>query len=1216
MKGDWHKKMMCVLLAITFILPAYAKGENERKPDLLIEIVGYTPLNPVEGEMVTIIAKVSNIGDLNAVNFNVQFSYDSINFTIGNKPIKFLAANATAEISITWKAIKGNHTIIAIADVDDVVKEENEVNNVGKITIFVDANKTGTKRDFLNIEAAGSSTSSAIKEGGSIIGEVGKINGVDENWKTVYLINSYNNPVVIAEPLSANDIEPCTVRIKDVTSNSFKIRAEEWKYLDGNHGLETVHYIVMEAGVHTLPDGTKIEAGTVVTDENWVSVTFTQSFSSKPVTLTQCQTRNGGDPVVTRVKDLTESGFKVRLQEEEAEGPHTYETIGYIAIEPGTGINNNNKYEIGRTGNVVTSGWYRIYFSQSFSKAPIFIAWTETFNGGDTIGVRYKDLSSGSVKVCCEEEQSKDWETWHTREVVGYFAFENAGSIVGVGPDIDYYSCYIYDEGIDEDLIGNDNGAINAGEFVKLKIYLRNSGNADAHGVYANLSVDDDKITITNSYEEYGNIPAGQTKACYGNFSLIVDGDHSQGYVTFTLDIYDADGNHWTRNFNLHIGPPIPFLVYFDSTVHAGDNIASPGETVTLDVEIFNSGSRYATGVEAELSTDDPFVTISDNYESYGIIFANSTKEKSNAFTFHISSSHPSPSIINFTLYINDSDGNHFINHFEILILPADIQVIKIAMIHGILYTTFPKHFGYWGEHNVRNALHGYYWEANGNTYIFDVDVVSVYKIILKGLNGYDVLLIPGIARHYALTGWKLTTFKNKVQNFILNGGGYVGICGGAVAASLGLYENESLSTTTLWETNMDRTALGIINAKVIQDFADPYCDPFEVGQAAYLFYNHNDQKAWGACLNISIDNTHPIFQGYNKDYRIIRWGGGPAFHIEGGGVDVLAWYPDDALSSTLHIWKYDRSGPEFRNFWNYIVWMTHLPGYFTRPYIDGMPDWDPTGEIVKTYIKGKPAIIASEYGEGRIIVSGPHPEFSIVYHSKQLSESGENDANSLGDIYRWKNQGNEIPEYNWWLLRRMVAYVAPNCPDSDLPPIEEAQQIVLTPTDDTFIAHKRPDNNYGSRTNLLVRNDYGSTPGWAYDILIKFDLSSIPQGATIQSAKLRLYYYQHKDNDPAGRKLNCYRITSNWNENTVTWNTQPSYYPNPTTYATVPSSTRRWMEWDVTSDVQKFINGQATNYGWKITDENYWGTIEIPIAYFYSKEYGSYVPQLVIEYT
>jgi len=172
---------------------------------------------------------------------------------------------------------------------------------------------------------------------------------------------------------------------------------------------------------------------------------------------------------------------------------------------------------------------------------------------------------------------------------------------------------------------------------------------------------------------------------------------------------------------------------------------------------------------------------------------------------------------------------------------------------------------------------------------------------------------------------------------------------------------------------------------------------------------------------------------------------------------------------------------------------------------------------------------------------------------------------------------------------------------------------IILYPIDDALIKHRAPDTNYGSAEVLQTRNDYGASSGWAYDSFVKFDLSSVPSNATIYYAYLRLYYYKKKDNNPAGRDLNLYRATSNWDEETVTWNTQPSCASQPTTHATVPSSIGVWMEWDVSSDVLDFIAGSKINYGWKLTDENYWGNVNIPIVYFRSKEYGDFIPCLEI---
>ncbi|RLF61296.1 MAG: hypothetical protein DRN25_00620 [Thermoplasmata archaeon] len=176
---------------------------------------------------------------------------------------------------------------------------------------------------------------------------------------------------------------------------------------------------------------------------------------------------------------------------------------------------------------------------------------------------------------------------------------------------------------------------------------------------------------------------------------------------------------------------------------------------------------------------------------------------------------------------------------------------------------------------------------------------------------------------------------------------------------------------------------------------------------------------------------------------------------------------------------------------------------------------------------------------------------------------------------------------------------------------------IVIYPSDDTTIEANHPDATPGSNEFLAIRNDYGEggSSGWEWSALIKFDLSSIPPGTTIESAELRLYYHHWWDNDPGGRELKLYRIIDDWDESTTNWNNFPGTVSEASSSSIVPYSTNTWVVWDVTEDVQKFINGEFPNYGWKIADENYWGDINIPITYLCSKEYNDdeYIPRLVI---
>ncbi|MBI1225086.1 MAG: hypothetical protein GC192_07585 [Bacteroidetes bacterium] len=83
---------------------------------------------------------------------------------------------------------------------------------------------------------------------GNFFGEAGQAN-VDQNWQTITLANTYTKPVVIVSGLSTNDAQAATIRVRNVTPTSFEVRVQEWNYLDGNHPLESVGYMVVEGGI-------------------------------------------------------------------------------------------------------------------------------------------------------------------------------------------------------------------------------------------------------------------------------------------------------------------------------------------------------------------------------------------------------------------------------------------------------------------------------------------------------------------------------------------------------------------------------------------------------------------------------------------------------------------------------------------------------------------------------------------------------------------------------------------------------------------------------------------------------------------------------------------------------------------------------------------------------------------------------------------------------
>ena len=132
----------------------------------------------------------------------------------------------------------------------------------------------------------------------------------------------HRDPIVIAKPVSNLGAEPVQARISDVTVEAFRVRLEEWDYLDGTHVDESIGYLALEAGATSL-GSLAAEAGSVNINHNWTTVNFTQSFSSAPVVVAQVATFNGSQAVTTRIRNVSASSFQVRLQEEEGnDGPH------------------------------------------------------------------------------------------------------------------------------------------------------------------------------------------------------------------------------------------------------------------------------------------------------------------------------------------------------------------------------------------------------------------------------------------------------------------------------------------------------------------------------------------------------------------------------------------------------------------------------------------------------------------------------------------------------------------------------------------------------------------------------------------------------------------------------------------------------------------------------------------------------------------------------
>ena len=279
-------------------------------------------------------------------------------------------------------------------------------------------------------------TINEVGGGTNDIGFAGTAIDVTHEWTTVNLPFSFNNPVVVAGGSTRDGGHQGVVRVQNVTSDSFEIRFQEWDYRDGRHTTENIGYLVVEAGTHTLTDGTQLVAGTTtLTNESFKTLSFETSFSATPLVIAHTMTNNDPAAVVERVRNINNSTFQMQFNEEEvADGVHATETVGYIAIDQGSATSGDTVLNAVTTGNSVTHKDTTVDFGDiGGSDSPVILSDMQTRDGGDAATLRHRSQTSTSVTVWVEEEKSKDSELNHTSEVAGVLAME-AGILVAGSP--------------------------------------------------------------------------------------------------------------------------------------------------------------------------------------------------------------------------------------------------------------------------------------------------------------------------------------------------------------------------------------------------------------------------------------------------------------------------------------------------------------------------------------------------------------------------------------------------------------------------------------------------------------------------------------------------------------------------------------------------------------------------------------------------------------
>ncbi|MFO8132418.1 MAG: BPL-N domain-containing protein [Thermoplasmatota archaeon] len=276
-----------------------------------------------------------------------------------------------------------------------------------------------------------------------------------------------------------------------------------------------------------------------------------------------------------------------------------------------------------------------------------------------------------------------------------------------------------------------------------------------------------------------------------------------------------------------------------------------------------------------------------------------------------------------------------------------------------------------------------YTWQAS-QAYRLQVSLIGMRDVLDGSLEGYDVLVIGASGRQYFHS--LLPAWRTAVRQFIEDGGGYLGICGGANLVSRGI-------------EHPDGAFDYFINAASL-DIVDVYLNDDQTEEWQYLWKDTGEDHI---PLLTRVDRSHPVFQEHGSTMRHIVYGGGPGMYPAGEAtVTPIATYQEEPMEiAPLH----------------YYTWRGTVK------------------ETVVTDIAGQWAGVQASHGDGTLVIFGHHPEIPPMRNGSIQEYYGTTIYGVPRYVYAWQG-GEQLPEdYNWWIIRRSAAYVA-GLPTEELPPL------------------------------------------------------------------------------------------------------------------------------------------------------------------------------------
>lgn len=253
--------------------------------------------------------------------------------------------------------------------------------------------------------------------------------------------------------------EPAYLRIRSVSETGFEFILTQPPSLSGGAPPEIIHYIAIEPGITTLPNGVVIAAGrhdtmSTLTGSGTTGpdiydiVPFGVTLSSSASVLANIQTLNNAENftpstflqpfLAAGVNFITNSTVQLSLERAETTNFGTItqpETIGWIAFPSGTtgSLTDTNSQTINWDARVtennirgVDNGCFSNTFSSTAFATARVVATKATRNGADGGWLRRCSLTNTSIGLQVDEDTALNAERGHINERASLLSFSGS----------------------------------------------------------------------------------------------------------------------------------------------------------------------------------------------------------------------------------------------------------------------------------------------------------------------------------------------------------------------------------------------------------------------------------------------------------------------------------------------------------------------------------------------------------------------------------------------------------------------------------------------------------------------------------------------------------------------------------------------------------------------------------------------------------------------